>query len=325
MSNARAIAKLKDAQYGPLQSNLSKISAYQVTAEYPVCLHLNNLLSHTTATSSWIRMNTLVTGVAPAVMDSYTRGPSFAPRKPLHMDHDDTIPSQPNGDFLWKSTILNFKFEGWVDHTHCDVYIVQQKVRRVYDPWREETDLSPHGSFLPYTLPQFRKMSGPQPENWIPKNYKVIAHKKVYLDSIAARAPIGFVHGLIDAVTGLAADTVTATSAGQRSNPALPKTQHARYCQIKLTPNMLCKQLESNSAETDAEMTTDHNSNETGTTGPYSFDNFDPKQNLWAVVSTSDPTTFADGTYATEHQVRVSCQRYNVWRDTVSDHKQVRT
>ena len=44
-----------------------------------------------------------------------------------------------------------------------------------------------------------------------------------------------------------------------------------------LRPNMLCKQLNSNDADALADMEEDHNPKEPLTSGPYSFDNFDPR------------------------------------------------
>ena len=49
---------------------------------------------------------------------------------------------------------------------------------------------------------------------------------------------------------------------------------------------------------------------------PICYDNIDPRQNIWCIVTTSDP-----GHDALEptHKVKFRCERINTWRDNLAN------
>ena len=335
LSNARAIARLKDQQYGPIQRNHGHTNTeVHITQQYPAAIHLNNLYSgvpnqvvHNSVVSPQVIQNEVHTlGTQANVMNSYERTAPLYNRVPIHMADSDDISPQPQGDYLWKQSTLQFKFTGWVEDTWVDVWIIKQMVGKpkgIYDPWRESASLSPHGSYLPYTLPQFRGMSGKDATNWLPPGYKVIAHKRRYLDSIGQKPPIGIAHEALSGNAVAEAITSSVSTTALIHNGRAPQTGPHAYMNFKITPNMLVKQLES-SAEADGQEDMDFNSNanESRTRGPYSFDNIDPRQNIWAIVSTSDVGGFLDSTIDQHHRVTFTYSKSNVWRDKSNDHKQ---
>ena len=318
LSNARAIATLKDNKYGAVQTNYSKmLTRVHVTREYPACLHLNSLYSGQTGepVNYWLQAKQQFPGVQQPVMDNYDQVHPFSPLGQLMKDSSEFQP-RPNGpEMLWKSTSLKFEISGWVADTHVDIYIVQQRTaKHLPDPWRTEHQNSDHAdTYLPYILPQWNHIgSKPMTGNWIDRSqYKIIAHKNCYLDAVASHPPTSLIQGTADKAAEL-----FAFSANQdypaRSAP--PKTQACKYVTVNINPNMVVKQLKSATGVDNIEnLQFSANSAEDKTEGPWSYDNIDPRQNLWAIVTTSDP---GHDLLAPNHRVFFTCQRTNTWRDT---------
>ena len=317
VANARAIAGLKQDKYGPLQMNRSEMAMpCHVTENYPACLHLNSLYcgQQNEPVEKWIQANVIIVGTDQVVMDDYTYGGSaFTPLSSRMVDNSDPMPRPSGPEMLWKSTNLKFEISGWVADTHLDIYIVQQRTgKHIPDPWHTEHN-NPHAdTYLPYVLPQWNKItSKPMAANWIDRSqYKVIKHQHVYMDSVASHP----VSGIVETVAGGAANAVFGVQAmGSDGASKAPTTQSTRYVSMTITPDMVVKQLKSAmSDENDENLSFNANPAENKTDGPWSYDNIDPKQNLWAIVTTSDPGH--DQTNAA-HRVLFTCHRINTWRD----------
>jgi hypothetical protein len=325
VSNARSIARLQDAKYGPLQRNSSYMPAISgtggsihVTKDYPVCLHLNSLYSGQTGEpkNKWIQSNTIVLGSHQPVMDDYNLiNHPFEPLRSIMVDNSDYMP-RPNGPrILWKSTTLKFEFNAWVPETYVDIYIVQQRVgKHLPDPWDTIIDTNtPHGhQYLPYTLPQWRNIgSKPMSGNWIDRSqYKILAHRKLYMDSVGDVPPTGFFHNTADAML----DATVVQDNGRAAHATKNATTNpVKWCSITIKPNMVVKQLKTATDNLGEEnMGFNANPQEEKTDGPWSYDNIDPRQNIWAIVTTSDP---GHDQLDPSHKVRFRCERWNTWRD----------
>ncbi|AXH73277.1 MAG: putative capsid protein [Cressdnaviricota sp.] len=329
-SNAKAIASLKESKYGPLQKNYSKMprisgtgGSVHVTENYPACLHLNQLYSGQTDEPpvKWIQANTQIIGDHAPVMDDYTLiNHPFQPMYPLMKDLSEGMPKPNGSEVLWKSTTLKFHFTGWVPETYADIYIVQQKTAKsLPDPWRTTTAVNPHAdTYLPYVLPQWRGIgSKPMTGNWIDKSqYNIIQHKKLFLDSVSEIPPAGFFQNTADNII----DSVYDGGLGHGRNPASTKvaSTHAdRFVSMTITPNMLMKQLKYTHEDGVDNLNFNANAAESKTVGPWSYDNIDPKQNIWAIVTCSDP---GHDQLDPTHKVQFTCHRINEWRDLNAQH-----
>ena len=241
----------------------------------------------------------------------------FQPQASLMTDNTDFQPRPDGNNVLWKSTTLKFEFNGWVPETWVDIYIVQQRVgKHIPDPWDTDVNtVTPHGhQYLPYTLPQWRNIgSKPMSGNWIDRSqYRIIKHRKIYLDSVGDVPPVGLVHSTADAVL----DAIgSGEHARQASATKLATTNAFKHCTITITPNMVMKQLKSAANTTTGEDDLNFNANthEDMTIGPWSYDNIDPRQNIWAIVTTSD---MGHDQLHPSHAVRFRCERINKWRDS---------
>lgn len=316
VANARAIASLKQDKYGPLQRNYSQMAMpAHVTIDYPACLHLNSLYcgQQNEPAEKWIQPQTQFIGLQQPVMDSYAfAGSAFTPLVQRMVDNSDPMPRPSGPEILWKSTTLKFEITGWVADTHLDIYIVQQKTgRHIPDPWRTQHN-NPHAdAYLPYILPQWSGIgSKPMSGNWIDRSqYKIIQHKHVYMDSVSNH-PIS---SIVESVAGTATHAVGIDHADFDTQAKEPTTQAERYVTMTITPNMVVKQLKSAMTdENDENLAFNANTQENLTEGPWSYDNIDPKQNLWAIVTTSDP---GHDQLNSHHKIMFKCHRINTWRD----------
>jgi len=326
VANTKAIARLTDAKYGPLQRNygfMPTISgtggSVHVTKNYPACLHLNSLYCGQTGEPAvkWIQANAQILGSQQPVMDDYTLvNHPFQPQASIMTDNVDFQPRPDGNNVLWKSTTLKFEFNAWVPETWVDIYIVQQKVgKHIPDPWDTDVNtVTPHGhQYLPYTLPQWRDIgSKPMSGNWIDRSqYRIIKHKKLYMDSVGDTPPVGVFHTTAD---NIAEGTILHDAMRASHTTKTATTNAVRYCNITITPNMVMKQLKSaaNSVTGEDDLDFNANTHEDKTIGPWSYDNIDPRQNIWAIVTTSDP---GHDQLDSTHAVRFRCERINTWRD----------
>ena len=226
-------------------------------------------------------------------METYAvHDPPFGPQNSL-MSPDQGLQPRPDGTVVnWISTTLKFKFQAWVPETYVDIYIVQQKVgRKLPDPWGVMSlDHNHQHQYLPYTLPQWRNIgSKPMSGNWIDRaQYNIIAHRKIFMDSVAEVPPVGSVHTGVDNVV----DAVTqGGDIGHQAHATKNASTHAcKYASITIKPNMVMKQLKAAiDSDGDDVMTFNANENEQHTIGPWSYDNIDPKQKCAPQRTTHTP------------------------------------
>jgi len=126
--------------------------------------------------------------------------------------------------------------------------------------------------------------------------------------------PFGLAHTTADAIADVThAQNLSYNSVGAHASKS-PTTNSERFCSITITPNMVMKQLKSaaNTVTGEDDLSFNANAHEDKTLGPWSYDNIAPRQNLWAIVTTSDP---GHDQLAPEHKVRFRCERINTWRD----------
>jgi len=315
VSNARQIASLKEKQFGPLQSNTTIMTEPQVvTASRPACLHLNNLVATGTFASPWIRSKQILIGSIKPIMDTYLETNNWTVVKPHSERLHDRLQDDPDGTkLLWKKTRLDFEITGWVERTYVDIYIVKQKFNAPRtDPWLNDAPRD-RPRVLPYTLPQFREMSGPMASNYIDKTMvDVVAHKRVYIDSIPEAAPHTVVHNVAGSLAGAVGEVLDNDGDNAMKITALPRTKHVKHCSITITPNKVVKQLydavDSNGMDDDD---FDASARVPGA-GAWKFDNMKPSDNWWCLISSSDE---GDSAAEAQHRTTVKVKRYNQWRD----------
>lgn len=317
VANAKAIATLKDNKFGSTQTNYSQMLTHvHVTNKYPACFHMNDLYSGQSGEpeSSWIQPKSQFPGHQQPVMDDYNQLSPFKPLAQLMKDSSDFQP-RPNGpEMLWKSTMLKFEIAAWAADTHIDIYIVQQRTgKHIPDPWRTQHNTAVHAdTYLPYILPQWNDIgSKPMSGNWIDKSqYKIIKHKHIYIDSVTNHPPTSLLQQAAHTAAGILVDN-------QPTRPSLSaaaKTQATKYVTMTIRPNMVVKQLQSATGVDNVEaLSFNANTAEDKTDGPWSYDNIDPRQNIWAIVTTSDP---GHDQLSQNHKVLFKCHRVNTWRDT---------
>ena len=194
-----------------------------------------------------------------------------------------------------------------------DIYIVKQKFNAPRtDPWLTDAPRD-RPRVLPYTLPQFREMSGPMASNYIDKTMvDVIAHKRVYIDSIPEAAPHTIVHNVAGSLAGAVGEVLDNDGDNAMKITGLPRTKHVKHCSITIHPNKVVKQLydavDANGMDDDD---FDASARVPGA-GAWKFDNMKPNDNWWCLVSSSDE---GDSAAEAQHRTTVKVKRYNLWRD----------
>lgn len=294
VSNTRAIAKLKDQTFGTLQHNeaIFDTASMIVSDDRPCCLHLSNLQAGGANAPKWIRPKHQILGSIKPTLDDYDTFNDW--RRPVnHMDQIVHTQDQPEGDrVLWKSTRLDFCFQGWVEEAYIDVLIVQQKVTDIRDPWRNNIESqTPHGHYLPYCLNTFRNSAGPRRETKIdPKQFRVLKRRRIYLNSLGYTVDHTIAHDTFDGVTGFA-EAVTGNSEGNDAQLVAksPTTSNKKYCSLTIYPNKIIKRLYSETHLLGFEPTNvAANPSEEKTGAPFDFDNQEPKDNIFCIVTSSD-------------------------------------
>lgn len=315
VSNARQIASLKEKQYGPLQSNSTIMTQpVVVTASRPVCLHLNNLVATGNHASPWIRSKLIQIGTIKPIMDTYLEENYWTAVKPHSERMADRLMDDPNGTkLLWKKTRLDFEIQGWVERTYVDIYVVKQKYNAPRtDPWLNDAPRD-RPRVLPYTLPQFREMSGPMASNYIDKSMvDVIAKRRVYIDSIPEAAPHTILHDAAAAAANAASSLLENQGDDAIKITQLPHTKHVKYCSITINPNKVVSQLyDAVNADGTDDTDMDASARVPGD-GAWKFDNMRPSDNWWVIISSSDE---GDTAINPQHRTTVKVKRYNLWRD----------
>ena len=325
LANAKAIQSLKVKDYGPKQSNwsITKTDGLAVSKEMPRCFHLNNLHASGDVASRLIRCTDLT--VNDFAGSSWTedeffrelRPPGYGPERQLQV---------PNGDrILWLYTRLEFEIQAWVDRTNVDIWIVKERKGvmglRSQDPWMSDqhSGISAHPRQMPYSLPMFKDVTvapGSLTTNWLdPKRFRVLKRKRIYINSVPAIPPHTAVKEATDALKETASHPLHPDN--DMTQATLATTGAVRKCSITLKPNMVLKQLYPAFDAKGVELPRFDANMHDNRQGSYRFDNFRPDQNIWCVITTSDPyqNVIDSNIMNPEHVVKVKCKRTNVWRD----------
>jgi hypothetical protein len=282
--NTTAITSLKQQIYGPLQTQRSASSIFNVVATRPICFQVNNpgygqfgpqLLAehsgddHVNAIGHFTLTNqNLMT--ADRDNDHRVNGPSL----------------------LLKEVDLQFRFTGYLDDTRIRVDIIRQKKAIPGHVWNPNQVF---GTFMPHLMPYMQNLAGFTSNEIDRSVFQILATRKVYINSKGSAN---------------AADLL------EDRNTIDGSTVNTKYCNINLKMNKVCKQLDSSVDEADGADNFGldaHDEDNSDARGSYAFDNQHPLANIWCIVSTDDQTAF--GSIVSGDAVNVSILRKCVWRD----------
>lgn len=300
--NTRQLKKLKNDSWGPYQTVTQKSGAFYVTEGDPAILHLNNFHDNRSHGPHWMKAQN--PGYYTYQAENFTNLTDLTyetfPMQGSLAERDRLANHVPNGNkLMWRGIELKFEVDGFLDNTSVDIWVVQsKKAAGPIDHWNVQGLYNP--SVLPYTVSQWREMSGFTSNRINHKHYKVWAHKRMFFNSRSSSSTLQAVQELAD-------------GGEQPTTPAT--TRSVKHCTIKLRPNMLIKQLAHSLGHN--ESSGDENANidanpQSAVVGNYSWDNIDPYRNLWAIVTTDDQHVSIDGS---EDRVRVQMYRRVWWQD----------
>jgi len=334
-ANTRAITSLAKK----VRSNSSKLDgAYQTktgTSEpmqlnykAPLALHLNNLNvgARNTSPSSlnaegpqWIRAefnngDRLTTNYDVLGHENVTTS---------HMaDLDHANPMCNGGKCKWLGTELQFEISGYTNDTRVEIYVVRERKGYKLDPWGAVQGTNSPPTYMPHTLNQWKHLVGFNANRVNHKHFQVLAKKSVYLNSRIFQQDEG-IQDTIDGTVGADLDPVDDEARVQAT------TRPVKRCKIVLRPNQMLYQLKSSETELGTEkMNTDGNPRESGTQGPWSFDNQNPMKNTWLIICTDNQEDLPSGlvhgplhpsgsyTPLSYNVVTVQCIRRNWWQDS---------
>jgi hypothetical protein len=278
-----------------------------VSDQRPCCIHLNNLFHDSRLGPRVIRPHqSIITDHAQDVLDDYNVAGTFTEiHHHMHGGDDHTTPI-PNGDvLLWKGTTLKIKVKGYVANTYCDFYIVKEKRQKyMLDPWRAE-ETSQRAHHMPYTLEQWRMISGPFTAQSVNKQqYDVISHKRIFMNSARSISP----------------GDVAAEAVDMAHSEIDPTTRNEKLVFFNLRPNKVLKVLDNSMSQMTGQQDfgIDADPNQDKTIGPWTYDNQNPYDNWWLICTTTDE----GGDIATPaHRMQMQVIRTNYWRDKLDDSK----
>lgn len=282
--NSSAITKLKQQIYGPLQTQRSASSIFNVVASRPVCFQINNpgfgqygpqlLMEHSGD-------------------DHVSSIGHFTLTNQNLMAADRDNEHRVNGpSLLLKEIDLQFRFTGYLDDTRIRVDIIRQKKAIPGHVWNPN---AAYETFMPHLMPYMQNLAGFTSNEIDRSVFQVLATRRVYINSKGSAN---------------AADLL------EDRNTIDGSTVNTKYCNICLKMNKVCKQLDSSVDESDGldNFGLDaHDEDNTDAKGSYAFDNQHPLANLWCIVSTDDQTAF--GSIVSGDAVNCTILRKCVWRD----------
>jgi len=302
--NTRLIRQIQNNQFGPWQTQTVQNSAsFTVIAHQPVGIHLNNChhgslgpkamycTSDTNGVGTSLQNACHFTVVTPQMFD------------PRGRDAETHIVA--NGPRLLLGGMeLKFQFKGFLDHTHIDIWIVQERYPtskyNAQDPWNKAS--LPQVPHLPNTIPQFKDLSGFTPQRINHKYVKVLKRRRIYFNSKGAFNP---------------ADTraEAADSGQQATTPAT--TSSEKTCTIKLNNlNQVIEQITKSTGDHIGAYDDTHMSTHSDLNSSWRYDNIVPWKNIWAVLTTDDQTTFGSSLDGDAVSVDMIMRRW--WRDTAA-------
>lgn len=206
----------------------------------------------------------------------------------------------PNGPTLKLSYVdFEFKVTGFLQDCRVRIDFVQQ--RGLKNHWFNQNSAS---SFMPQTLKQFRGIAGFGPDRIDTSAYKVLATRRLYLNSMGS-------NNIADTGAQIVGDNTEGDTAPATTAPA-------KYCHVRLNLNQVIKQLQPTTNQDDGAEDEDKMAVGTirGHGSNWSFDNMSPLQNVWAVISTDDTNDITDGPLGDKVQVEII--RRCCWRDPVA-------
>lgn len=302
--NTARLNKLAAQQYGYYQTQTQISNAlFNVTESTPAICQLTNL-AHGATGAHFKYPHNYTNGL---VSDSSLPDlQSFSVFTAPMMGDSDMIENVqhhvPNGNrLMWRMCELKFEVSGFLDNTNVDIWIVQERPQR-QDPWHTR---GTHGlpTHLPYTVPQFCGISGFTANRINYKKYKVLKHRHLFFNSKPSSS-------LLDGTVG------EVVSEGAQQATVDATTRHIKQCSIKWRPNMLLKQLKHSMSQNEDVMrdtpNMDGNTSFAGA-GSWHWDNIDPLQNIWCIITTDDSSTL--GSTLDGDAVTVNVIRRNVWQD----------
>ena len=208
----------------------------------------------------------------------------------------------PNHPCYLKSVLLEFEFAGFVDDTHITIHVIQSKGIAKPDYYLEANTTA--NNLLPKSLGNFTNLAGFTQERIDPKAFKVLASRRLYMNSRP--------------MNPTAAD-VTSTILGAIVNdnyPTVPATTRAvKRCRVYVPVNRELKVLDNGTPFQEPDGGTDNHRTFTGVDdkGMFSYANMDPKSQIWCIISTSDKTAL-DAPF-TGDAVECTIHRTCTWRD----------
>jgi len=276
--------------WGPLQVQRSYTDlGNKITANSPWCFHVTSPGSNVDAPHIYHR-NPL--GVASSIgqFQKFTGAQGS--------EDADLIPNHP---LYLKSVLFEFEFAGFVDDTHITIHVVQSKGIAKPDYYLESNNTA--DNLLPKSLANFTNLAGFTQERIDPKAFKVLASRRLYMNSRP--------------MNPTTAD-VTSTILGAIVNdnyPTVPATTRAvKRCRIYVPINRQLKVLD-NGSYGEEQGSTNHYVTYPSVSdrGIFSYANMDPKSQIWCIISTSDKTAL-DAAF-TGDAVECTIHRTCTWRD----------
>lgn len=312
VKNTAALARLKQASYGPIQQHTSEFvptwtgGKIHVTAAHPALFHINNLHNGVTGPAFFTTSSlTHLASTRPGKFVPY-QGPSNKYNEAFLRDAHN-IPNGPKIKILYVEYKL--KISGFVDATNILVQVIRQKkiVGDRNDFWHQDPEGNDHGQhlpkYLPNCLPAFTKLAGFTANTIDRSKYSVEYEKKIYMNSKGSANPL-------DAV--------------QDRNTTDATTSPIRYCTVKVPFKYPVKQLYSTQNQHTGGETPEAGGDPTQVdpmrTGSSSsidsswdYSNIHPFANKWLLISSDDQTDF--GSIVDSDAVQIEVIRKCVWRD----------
>ena len=321
LQNAKALRTIKSAAWGKYQTHNSVLGgqsptepnggqSFTVSNGLPVCLHMNNLhsvaekgaphmLQRKTQTASGNDIEMSDTGITPEFTSVGQFKSNGVLQKSVYdrstgVNSTPTNTPYPNGEKIkWHGTDMTFEVSGYCRNTTIDFWIVQEKKQyKAYDPWNSKTDYSlEKARHMPYTLQEFAHVSERMtPHKIDTKKYSVLGHKRCFVNNMNDSGSDSVIQTTIKNVTGerhLGAGTGGTLTQGV---PVAATTKPKQYVHIKYCPHRGVYPLKRaigeavNADEKVAQIKP--NPYEVRSIGQMAWDNFDPKANIWLVITT---------------------------------------
>lgn len=273
--------------YGPLQTQVQISSAVWIpTRDTPFAFNMTNMNASNYGPQVYKTLNPLGTGDIMATSGRFTRVQPY--KHQTEQDHSSEGHIVNGPSFYPVGTKLEFRFRGFVDNTHIRIDFVRCKsIVNRGGINNNESDID--YTILPKALFNMRGLAGFN-VGQIPNNFEVIQTKKLFMNSKPKSS-------LADTAFESYPTTEGTTSDVKHCSMSYYWPKGTRITQYDTQTN------ESTGAEATSGFAN----------GPYSWDNTDPRQQVWCIISTDDETTI--DAVLTGDEIKVDCIRTCIWRD----------